>query len=531
MSDHYPKPECQDCTLRIKLEDSRKKYQELIENINSGIALYETTDDGTTFVVKDFNAAAERICNRTKKEVINKEATKAFPGLEQMGLLAIFRNVYDTEESEFHPKLYYSDDELKGWFKNFVYKLSSGEIIVIFDDITERIVTEDILMAAKEKAEESDRLKTAFLANMSHEIRTPMNAIVGFSDLIAHLPTDTPIEERDEYVQHITKSTDTLLHLIDDIIDIAKIEAGQLKIKHDDKCYINNMLDDIKHEAISKLETDEIEIILKKNIPYEDFSIRTDQHRLKQILANLVSNAIKFTEKGSITIGYEIKEYEIQFYVQDTGIGIPNDELEYVFDRFRQVEIQKDDKLYGGIGLGLNIGKSLSKLLGGDMWVESELDVGTKFTFTVPLNGLSTKKKITKRSKKNEIINGNFYWPDKTVLIAEDDKLNTLYLQEVLKRSEITTMTAPNGQVAIDIYKEHWDKIDVVLLDVKMPKIDGYEVCKLIREIHPEIPIIIQTAHAISGEKEKAFELGCDEYLTKPLRATTLLKTMKKYLK
>lgn len=504
------------------LEQSEKRYHELFDNISSGVAIGAWNDKTSKFVLVDFNKSAEIIEHVKKEDVIGKNVLDVFKFNDSVTERAM--KVMETGEPEFIPKTQLGDQ----WRKIFFYKLFTGELVAVFEDITERIITEEILKKAKEKAEESDRLKTAFLANMSHEIRTPMNAIVGFSDLLANMPDAFTDDERKKYIRHITNSSDQLLRLIDDIIDIAKIEAQQLKIVHE-KCFINQMLDELKDEAESKLVFDNVEIKVVKNIPYEDFSIISDDFRIKQILNNLLANAIKFTEEGEIIIGYEItKEREIKFFVKDTGTGIPEDQLEIIWDRFRQVETVQTDKLYGGTGLGLTISKSLAKLLGGRMWADSQVGVGSKFYFVIPLNGVSTTQQ---RKKIQKINNGHYNWGNKGILIAEDDLVNLTYMSEVLKTTKIKIYTAVNGEEALEVYVANKDKIDVVLVDIKMPIMDGYDVLKQIRKLDSDVCIIIQTAHVISGEKEKLLKVGASDYLNKPIRAITLLKTIKKFLK
>lgn len=393
------------------------------------------------------------------------------------------------------------------------------------EDITEYKKLQENLVKSKEKAEESDKLKTAFLASMSHEIRTPMNSIIGFTDLLRE--EDMPQEKRDKYTNHIQNSGNTLLNLIDDIIDIAKIEAGQMKISSG-TCDLSELMDGLlkSHtEQKNKLGKEHIELIPNGDNVKEQLIIKTDQNRLTQILNNIISNAIKFTEEGYVKFGYlTVSDEILQFYIKDTGIGIPDDEIPYIFDRFRRVE--NDEKIYQGTGLGLAITKNLVELLGGNLWVESFEDVGSIFYFTLPYETISKKPKEKKRTKKKEVYN----WEGKTILIAEDEKLNYTYLSEVLERTGATLIWAKTGSQAVNLYRKHKQKINVILMDIKMPKLSGYEAMEIIRKTDKEVPLIVQTAHVISGEKDKSFSAGADKYLTKPVKYDKLLTTLHKYI-
>jgi len=381
---------------------------------------------------------------------------------------------------------------------------------------------------AKEKAEESDRLKSAFLANMSHEIRTPMNAIVGFTDLLTD-PDLTPLQ-KDELILHINKNSNTLVYLIDDIIDIAKIEAEQLKINKTE-CNINQIYSEVYN---SFLETNEIKensstkLILKKGILSDNFTINTDPVRFQQILINLIGNALKYTEKGHVECGYEVKTDKhnsyLEFYIKDTGIGIPEEKHKFIFERFSKLEDSKT-KLYRGTGLGLTITKSLVQLLGGKIWLESKENKGSTFFFTIPVEEF---KGQTKKEKEDvdECIKD---WKDNTILIAEDEDSNYRVLQMALRRTNINILRAENGQQAVDICKAN-KKINLVLMDLKMPDINGIEATIEIKKVRPDLPIIAQTAYAMTEDKKTSIAAGCNDYLAKPIKSKVLISTLNKYL-
>ncbi len=383
------------------------------------------------------------------------------------------------------------------------------------------------LIKAKEKAEESDRLKTAFLSNMSHEIRTPMNAIIGFSNLLSD--TDITNDERKEFIELIDSNSNSLMNLIEDIIDISKIEAGQLIIKKT-KTPVNKIFSELYNSFNQiKNEKDKTNIELRLNLANKekDFTIITDPHRFKQILSNLLDNAVKFTEKGFIEFGYSINNQSyLQFYVKDTGIGIPNDKMNIIFDRFRQVDGSNTRK-YGGTGLGLAISKNLVELLGGKMWLESQIDKGTTFYFTLPYNpaekAVEKTQIITKHKKK-------YIWNNKIILIAEDTVSNYQFLEAALRKTKANLLWAQDGKEAVDMCKAN-DKINLILMDIQMPVLNGYKAARQIRQFRKDLPIIAETAFAMSGDREKSLEAGCDDYIAKPIKIAELLEKIDKWLK
>ncbi len=411
------------------------------------------------------------------------------------------------------------------------YEIGSRTYIQsIIKDITKRKQDEEELKLAKEKAEESDRLKTAFLANMSHEIRTPMNAILGFSELLSM--ADLSKEERDEFITLIQTNSNALLTLINDIIDIAKIEAGQLKIAKKEFS-VNKLLDDI-HKTYIEIKSNQgkqhIELNLIPPDTDDEIIIFSDQSRINQVICNLVGNAIKYTEEGKIEFGFKIvnenKQDYFTFYIKDTGIGIPLNKQQVIFDRFRQGD-DSHTREYGGTGLGLAISKNIAKLLKGDITVESEEDVGSVFYFKIPIK-LSTKLKTEQKTKST--ISDKLDLSGKTILIAEDVESNFQLLETYLLKTNAKILWAQNGQEAIDFCKNNND-IDLILMDMQMPVLNGYEATKEIKKFRPELPIIAETAFALAGDKEKIIEAGCDDYVSKPIKASLLYEIIKPHIK
>lgn len=406
----------------------------------------------------------------------------------------------------------------------------SGNVIkVICKNITRRRVIEENLKRTKEKIEESDKLKTAFLSNLSHEIRTPMNAIIGFSELL--MSSKIQPEQREKYLNHITNSGNLLLNLIDDIIDVAKIQSGQLVVKKV-KTDVNNLLFEIysSYQQMCKSKKgSDVVVILNQQGSVGSFRLQTDPLRLRQIFTNLLGNALKFTDKGYIEFGFVVEEIDagkfIKFYVKDTGIGLSGKHKELIFDRFFKIE---DDnmKLYRGAGLGLTIAKSLVNYLGGSIWVDSEPGVGSTFYFTIPM----TDAELVDAPGMIEEQNFDFdKWEGKHVLIAEDEDINFIFIEELLRKYKLRITRAKNGLEAFNIVQTNV-KIDLVLMDIKMPVMDGYKSTGLIKGLNNAIPVVAQTAYALDGEREKILEAGCDDYLAKPIKQNSLFKVINKYL-
>lgn len=408
--------------------------------------------------------------------------------------------------------------------KIFIVKDEFGNTIKAFgvnQDITEKKIAEVELLKAKEKAEESDRLKSAFLANMSHEIRTPMNGILGFTELLKE--QNLSGKEQQEYIELINKSGNRMLSIINDIIDISRIEAGLMKFNlaqsnvADQIDYIHTFF---KPEAAAK----GLNLSVKNSLPRNQANINTDREKLYAILTNLVKNAIKFTKKGEIEIGCAKKGGFIEFYVKDTGIGIPNDRQHAIFERFIQADIE-DSMALQGAGLGLSISKAFLEMLGGKIWVESEEGKGSTFFFTLPYD--NTKKIDNVPQSLSNVDTKNNIRKLKT-LVVEDDMISEILLEKAINKISKEILKAKTGVDAVNIVRANPD-IDLILMDIRLPELSGYKAVRQIREFNKNVVIIAQTAYGLSGDMKKAKEAGCTDYIAKPIIKEELLKLISKY--
>jgi two-component system CheB/CheR fusion protein len=369
-------------------------------------------------------------------------------------------------------------------------------------EFTTRKQTDLQLLESMKKAETANIYKNQFLANMSHEIRTPLNGLVGFAQLLRNESLD--VETKNMYIDVIESSSKILLNLINDIMDISKIEAGELKMNMSN-CDLQSMFLELKttfDTLKNKNGKDNVEIIVSIPEALKGMVIKTDPARLKQVLTNLLDNSLKFTESGKVELGYAVKKNKVVFKVSDTGIGMSKDNLDIIFERFQQLE-HSDKAKYTGTGLGLAISKGIINLMGGSINVESEELKGSVFTFDILyLPAGSDSELITGSDMQNIEL-----FRDKKILIAEDDHYNRIYIKELLKDIPLNIFWAENGVEAVEKFKQN-KEISLILMDIRMPLLDGYKAAKQILEYKPDALIIAQTAYAISSEKEKCIENG-----------------------
>ncbi len=499
------------------IKESEEKYRSITENSYNLIALL---DLNWKYIY--CNNIHKDILGYDEEELYGKRISDFFHPDESIDLKRFFEKCNNNKDkSETLPiKIRCSD----GGYKLLNHRIKALEneyneidkVLLIAQDITQQKKAEEDLVIAKEKAESSDRLKTAFLQNMSHEIRTPLNGILGFAGLLQ--TEETTKEEIVKYSGIIQNSGNRLLELINDIIEISRIETGNVNV-----CFksisMHSILQNVMNQFILKSEERGIELRLLncKNILFG-----SDLKLLSQILTNLINNAFKFTKTGSIEINYTLQNDEIMFSVKDTGVGIHEEHQDKIFSRFYQVDMSMS-RGFEGAGLGLSICKGLVETLKGKIWLKSELGKGTTLYFTIPFIKTEDVVPVSKQSEKTTI-KGN-----RIVLIAEDDELSYEYLSIILNNQNFEILRAEDGKTAVDICMERND-IDIVLMDIKMPVMNGLSATKLIKERKPKLPIIAQTAYAFSTEKEVAINAGCDDYLTKPVEKDDLLKVISKYI-
>ena len=408
-------------------------------------------------------------------------------------------------------------------FKSFIDNDITFILISLFS-----ISDEKLLRIENANLKKQNLLKSAFLANMSHEIRTPLNSIIGFSELLLDDDDDNTEEEETLYKKMISNSGRSLMQLIEDIIDISKIESGQLKIskaKFELNAFLDELLVSFKQEKQIR-ELSHIELKLSKAHADDDLFIYTDQTRLRQVLSNLITNSLKFTDNGFIEFGYNFTvDEQIQFYAKDTGTGIKNEAKSEIFKRFGQdkstLERNKE-----GTGLGLAISKSIINLLEGEIWLDTEAGYGTTVYFTIPAEEVKFDKEKISINSQLEIPD----YSDKKILVVDDVEQNIIFFQSIFKPTKAEVIVARSGQEAIDKCKSE-KGISIVLMDIMMPEVDGYVSTKVIKKEFPKLPIIMQTAFTSSNAYEKSYEAGADDYITKPIDLIEIFKLINKYLR
>jgi PAS domain S-box-containing protein len=523
-----------------KLKESEDKYRNLINLANDIIVVYQD------MCLKLINSRVYNVLGYTIEEIqlvspINFLAPNELGNVEKA-----FNNRIDDSPWYFETVLLHKNG-------SFVHvSVSVGRIsfenrpadMLIIRDITskhkaeaeldkyhnhlEELVAERTKQLEKEIvdreiAEKSDRLKSAFLSNMSHEIRTPMNAIIAFSDFLKD--PELSAAQREEYVNYIQSSGRSLLTLINDIIDISKIEAKQINVQNI-SCSVNQSLEELfklfqQHKKI-KNQT-KIELRLDKNDSDLNVTLHTDPYRLKQILSNLLDNALKFTENGVVNFGFNVNGKHIIFYVQDTGIGIPEDKTEFIFQRFGKIE--SINRNLGGTGLGLAISQNLATLLGGKLTLKSSSSEGSIFYLELPYDG---EQQIPFTHMADNFTEKQSYiWAGKKILVAEDEELNFKVIEIGLQKTKATILRAKNGKEAIDILAIN--DIDIILMDIQMPVMNGYEALINIKQLHPSVPVIAQTAFALMEERERCLKYGFNDYISKPISISELLSKIDRY--
>ncbi|TLU51860.1 MAG: PAS domain S-box protein [Chlorobium sp.] len=501
-----------DITEQLQAEEALKKSEEKFRRMFEGHAAVKLVLDPQTGSIIDANAAAADFYGWSVEELRNMS-------IQQI-------NTLHPEEVRLELDKWKTRDKLNFLFTHrradgsvrdieaFGCKIIIGGkpvVYLIIHDITER----------KMKAEESDRLKSAFIANISHEIRTPMNGILGFTELLKepHLTG----KEQTEYIGLIHKSGQRMLSLINDLIEISRLDAQETTL-HIAGTPVNKLLADIQDHFQPEASMKGLYFTYKTGLSDTESFINNDGFKLNQILNNLIQNALKFTSKGGIDFGYTRKGEMLEFYCIDSGIGVPADKMESIFDRFHQADITLT-RNYEGAGLGLSITKSFVEMLGGTIRVKSVDGAGSNFTFTLPYNPVSlSKTPIPLTDHAIDRITAL------TMLIVEDDNISTMLLKKTLTDQNITILCAENGWEAVELVSHH-PEISLVLMDLKMPVMNGFEATELIKQQRPDLLVIAQSAFTSKEDKEKAIKAGCDGFITKPIHKTELLQLMTTLLK
>ncbi|MFD1294004.1 PAS domain S-box protein [Lutibacter holmesii] len=511
-----------DISIRRKAEVDILKLSTAVQQ-NPAVVFITDTQGFIEYVNPKFT----EITGFTNSDVLGKHSNIMKSGMQDA---LFYKELWDTVKSGNIWKGQFQNRKKNGelfWESASISTIlnESGEVInyiKIAEDITQQKLIEKQLNTALEKALESDRLKSAFLSNMSHEIRTPMNGILGFINLLNE--PNLSKSKIGEYSAIINKSGERLLNTINDIIDIAKIEAGEVVISTSEVS-VEAQIQELYAFFLPEAKEKGLTFSVKTSNKIKDLTIVTDGHKLHGILTNLIKNALKFTEKGEISLGYYLKENTIEFQVKDTGIGIPKNRINCIFNRFEQADIE-DSRVFEGSGLGLAITKAYITMLGGEIFVQSTEGNGSTFTFSLPHTQKTTEEAVL---TQNTIEYGKSTIKNLNLLIVEDDTVSSYFLETILKDDFLNITIVENGIEAIAYCKNNPD-IDLILMDIKMPLMNGYDATKEIRKFNKDVLIIAQTAYAMSGDKEKALEIGCNDYVVKPINKELLFQTIEKLL-
>lgn len=509
-----------------RTEKVMKEYLEQYSTMKSATLFgFMLTDEKGNLL--DVNDAYCSMSGYTKEELLNLSVTDIEVIEKPEEIAERIQRIIEFGTNQFESKHKAKDGRVFNIEVSMGFLNSKKQIIAFVRDITDRKLAEQELIKSKEKAEESDRLKSAFLANMSHEIRTPMNGILGFADLLKE-PNLTS-KKQQEYIKIIESSGVRMLNIINDIVNISKIEAGLMEVNLTES-NVNEQIEYIYTFFKPEVEQKGMQLFFKKSLTSKDAVIKTDQEKIYAILTNLVKNAIKYTNEGFIEYGYRLnmdsKPAELEFFVKDTGVGILKDQQEAVFERFVQAD-SSNKMAYHGVGLGLSISKAYVEILGGKIWLESEEGKGSTFYFTIPYN--------TELEKKNLVENlvpdydeANNYTKNLNVLIAEDDKISRILLTKTIKVFSKEIIEAIDGVEALEACKNNPD-IDLVMMDINMPNMNGHEATKQIRQFNKNVIIIAQTANAFDSDRKVAMESGCNDFISKPIIKNELLGLINKY--
>jgi PAS domain S-box-containing protein len=512
--------------LTKKHTETDKFYEMLVQSANDGISFYDRNwnlrySNSAFYSMIGYDRNSYNSLN--SNELIYPEDRNYQVRREQS---LVNNGFFETELRLKHKEGHYVTLSTR----SVTVRSETGEVLgalTISRDITRLKKVHEDLINANIGAESSKKLKSNFLANISHEIRTPLNSVVGFSNLL--LSDNLPKEVKEEYIEHINHNSEKLLQIIGDIIDLSRLESSQIQITYEEAS-LNLIVNEIIEEARQVIKRNEKPIILNVKNHFEDSGdlIFTDKVWLKRVLNHLMDNAVKFTLEGSVEFSYLLENQNIVFKIRDTGIGINKENLGRIFEEFRQ-EFDGHHRPFEGLGIGLTLAKEVIERMGGKIFVQSEKGVGSEFSFSIPYRPAGSPKAAIMAAGAEHVVK-TIDWSSRKCLLVDDNKDVLIYLNRILTDTGVIILTARSGFEAIEIIKITPD-IDVVLLDMQMPEMNGIEATKEIRKIRKDIPIIAQTAFIFEDDKDIILEAGCDACLIKPIRRDHLLTVMSSFVK
>jgi len=506
--------------------ESDKFYEMLVQSANDGISFYDRE-----WNLRYSNSSFYTMIGYTREtyntlspvDLVHPE-DQDYPLRREQALVS--NGFFETELRLRHKSGHYMNLSTR----SVIVRNDTGEVLgalTISRDITRLKQVHEDLIKANIGAEASNRLKSNFLANISHEIRTPLNSVVGFSNLL--LSNNLPNEVKEEYIEHINHNSEKLLQIIGDIIDLSRLESSQIEITYEEAS-LSTIVNEIIEEARQVIKRNEKPIILNVKNHFEAVGdlIFTDRIWLKRVLNHLMDNAVKFTLEGSVEFSYLLENQNIVFKIRDTGIGINKENLGRIFEEFRQ-EFDGHHRPFEGLGIGLTLAKEVIERMGGRIFVQSEKGVGSEFSFSIPYRPAGSARPRPAMPSTEQVLQP-IDWSSRKCLLVDDNKDVLIYLNRILTDTGVAILTARSGFEAIELIKTNPD-IDVVLLDMQMPEMNGIEATKEIRKIRKDIPIIAQTAFIFEDDKDIILEAGCDACLIKPIRREHLLTVMSSFVK